>query len=384
MRIAILCADGLTGAEAVNGQSDYIQGLSTALAKKNNEVHVFAPSRHQASGYASKQGVHYHTIGMGWQRAPSLKELRGAILYYLKATEGVAGPFDVVHAFHPALLGALNDIKNYSRAKVFLTLPSRESLNGALASMPMEMEWRTEELLDAVFVSSASLRESAYWDLAIPDSKVCLEYPGIDSARYSRWVDQGKAKVKHKLNPLAPVIFYPGEMCPDLGPDLLLEAVFAVRGHRPNVGLVFGGDGPLLPYLRSRTRVLGMDDVVRFPGFMDEEALIELYNACDLICLPSRDGQLNVTVLRAWSAGKPVVISSSAAPEFFVNEEDGLVAQTDYLSLAQAIEAILSDPDLCGQISRRVWARANQDFSWDSVAGRILDKYREAGQEQNT
>jgi len=380
MRIAILCADGLTGAEAVNGQSDYINGLSTALARKKNEVHVFAPSKYQPSGYQFKDGVHHHTISIGWQRAPSLRDMRSAILYYLKATEGVAGPFEVAHAFHPALLGTLNDIQNRGRTKVFLTLPSRESLNGALASMPMEMEWRTEELLDAVFVSSASLKESAYWDLAVPDAKVYLVYPGVGAARYSHWVDQGRVKAKHKLNPLAPLVFYPGEICPNLGPDLLLEAVFAVREQRPDVGLLFAGDGPLLPYLKSRTRVLGMEDAVRFPGFIDEEALIELYNACDLICLPCRDGQVDGTVLRAWSAGKPVIVSPSAAPEFFTNELDGLVAQTDYLSLAQAISAILSDPGRSGQISRRVWARAQQDFSWDSVAGRILDKYGETSQ----
>src|SRR5439155_22928382 len=71
--------------------------------------------------------------------------------------------------------------------------------------------------------------------------------------------------------------------------------------------------------LARRAHELGVAHATRFPGYHNGGALVDLYKACDAVCLPSRNEPFGITVLEGWAAGKAVVASKNGGPDEFVS-----------------------------------------------------------------
>ena len=91
-----------------------------------------------------------------------------------------------------------------------------------------------------------------------------------------------------------------------------------------------------------RAYELGVADACRFLGYTPSAAKEELVNACDLMCVPSRNEPFGVVVLEAWDACKPVV--ATEAVSIIKNFEDGLLAYVQPQSIAWCINRLLSNP----------------------------------------
>ena len=87
--------------------------------------------------------------------------------------------------------------------------------------------------------------------------------------------------------------------------------------------------------LERRARELGVAHAVRFAGAIDANGdLSNLFKSTDAICVPSRNEPFGITVLEAWAAGKPVVVTNQGGPSEFVEHGvDGfLVYETRHRS----------------------------------------------------
>jgi len=154
----------------------------------------------------------------------------------------------------------------------------------------------------------------------------------------------------------------------------LLEAFSRVRGRHPAAALRIVGGGPELPALRARAAELGLGAAVTFLGELpDDEAVRREYLAADVFCLPSLQEGFGIVLLEAMAAGLPIVATRAAAiPEVVPDGEAGLlVPPSDPEALAEALDRLLSDPDLrrrLGEAGRRHVER----FDWKIVAGEFL------------
>ena len=105
-----------------------------------------------------------------------------------------------------------------------------------------------------------------------------------------------------------------------------------------------------------RARELGVADSCRFLGYTSSAEKEELVNACDLMCVPSRNEPFGVVVLEAWDACKPVV--ATEAVSIIKNFEDGLLAYVQPQSIAWCINRLLSNPEEMKRLAR---GRVQQD-----------------------
>ena len=87
-------------------------------------------------------------------------------------------------------------------------------------------------------------------------------------------------------------ILFSGKLVWRKGPDLLVEAAGRLRKEGVDVGLVFCGSGKMEAQLTKRCEKLKVPAV--FLGFVNQSGLSEIYHACDLFCLPSREGRHGV------------------------------------------------------------------------------------------
>lgn len=128
--------------------------------------------------------------------------------------------------------------------------------------------------------------------------------------------------------------------------------------------------------VREAARESGVADRIHFFGFVTDDDLLRLYNACDLFAFPSFYEGFGLPALEAMACGRAVVCSgTSALPEVV----DGAAILTDPDSvdeIARAMADVLLDTELRTRLERLGLRRAAL-FNWQNTAQRTLEVYRE-------
>lgn len=165
------------------------------------------------------------------------------------------------------------------------------------------------------------------------------------------------------------------------GFDLLLHAFRRVADDHPHIGLLIGGDGTARGALAQLAGDLGLADRVALPGTLSRAQVAWTMANATVFVLPSRVEPFGIVVLEALRAGRPVVVSSrGGAPEIVRHEREGLVADPfDTGALAAAMGRLLVDEGLGRRLSAAALERV-RDFSWDGIAARYRQIYRDAKQ----
>jgi glycosyltransferase involved in cell wall biosynthesis len=143
------------------------------------------------------------------------------------------------------------------------------------------------------------------------------------------------------------------------GVDYLLRAVALVEGVRLDVV----GDGPLRAGYERLAHELGIDERVRFHGFLPKPEVAERMRSADLFVLASRFENNPCVVLEAMASGLPVVATRVGGLPELIDQTSGILAEP-------------RDPD---DIARGIRAALEADFDRGAIAKRALERYgREA------
>jgi len=100
------------------------------------------------------------------------------------------------------------------------------------------------------------------------------------------------------------------------GVQYLIDAMRIVRNELPDLKLLIAGTGNLEKQLKEKVRKSNLSSYVSFLGAVKHEDLIDYYNICDLLILPSifdkygHTETLGMVILEAMSCGKPVIASN--------------------------------------------------------------------------
>jgi glycosyltransferase involved in cell wall biosynthesis len=220
------------------------------------------------------------------------------------------------------------------------------------------------------------MQDELMWIYNLPMDKVPIIPNGIMLGKMMRGLDAGRVKEKYGIHPLAPMVLFCGRMSIQKGPDLLVEAIPRILRNRSDVCFVFMGEGGMRADCERRARELGVENSCRFLGYTSSAEKQELVNACDLMCVPSRNEPFGVVVLEAWDACKPVV--ATEAVSIIKNFEDGLLAYVQPESIAWCINRLLSNPEEMRKLARAGCNRIDSEFSWDRIAKKTEDVYEQA------
>ena len=152
----------------------------------------------------------------------------------------------------------------------------------------------------------------------------------------------------------------------------------------PDVRLIIVGGGLEYASLKDRIRQKNLTHRVWLPGKIRNDALFQLYNECDVFCLPSieRTEAFGLVLLEAMFSGKPLVttkIPGSGVMEVNQQEITGLqvpVADTD--ALREAILYLKEQVDIRLKMGRAGRRRFTQNFHIQPVAETITQLYKDA------
>ena len=381
MRIGMLSWESLYSIK-VGGVAPHVSELSEALAKRGHEVHIFT-RRGDFESYDKINGVHYQRADVDEHGdiVDQMNRMCDALYHRFGAVQQLFGRFDVAHGhdWHPVL--ALTRIKNDYQLPFILTMHSTEwGRNGNRFGYGISEEISHREWLGCyeaakVIVTTRRMQDELMQIYSLPQEKISIIPNGIVVGKMRRGVDAGRIKEKYGIHPLAPVVLFCGRMSIQKGPDLLVEAIPHVLKTRPDVCFVFIGEGGMRSECEKRARDLGVADSCRFLGYTSSAEKQTLVNACDIMCVPSRNEPFGVVVLEAWDACKPVVATDAVS--IINNFQDGLLAYIQPESIAWCINRMISNPKEMKHLARAGLSRIESEFSWDHIAERTEELYEQ-------
>jgi len=384
MRIALLSWESLHSI-AVGGVAVHVTELAAALDRREHEIHVFTRQGQSQPGYDFIDGVHYHRcpFALTTNFIDEVNNMCRAFVDAVLGVEDTVGSFDVVHAHDWLASNAAIWVKEGRGRRAVLTMHSTEygrngnRFLGGQAARVQEHERHGTYCADRVITVSNQLKAETRWLYEVPDWKVQTIYNGVSTLQFDYAVDAGEVKRRYAIGPLDPMILFVGRMVVQKGPDILVRAMPSILRHYPHAKFVFVGDGHMKEDVCRIGHQLGVAHAMRVLGVVRGRELTNLFKACDVVAVPSRNEPFGIVILEGWSAHKPVVSTKRGGPaEFVWHEINGLHVDDTPESVAWGLETLIADHDRCRWMGRNGRATVDAAFGWDSIAEQTEMVYR--------
>ncbi|MEX0750866.1 MAG: glycosyltransferase family 4 protein [Dehalococcoidia bacterium] len=395
------------------GQGVYLANVTRALARRGHDVHVIsgppypllddAVTHHRLETHSFQRMMldrraffhdieplrHFAPLNF-YEFASTRFTLTSVMATYtlralveLRRIEARSGPFDIVHDNQSLGYGLLlmrrllgrrvvanvhHPLDVDMRTGVAHVASVREKVK-RIAWYPRQMQRIVARRLDALISgsnASAALIEDL-WSLA--DGSINTIYDGVDVERF-------RAGDPEERRP-GTVLFVGNAEDYNKGIVHLLRAMALLPpGANAHLYLVGGpaGEQRVAPDEIAR---LGIADRATIVGRVSDEELAGWYRRAQVLVSPSLYEGFGLPAAEAMACGTPVIASDAGAlPEVVAHLETGvIVPAASAAALAEAIGALLADPERCRRMGEAGRARVLDRFTWERHAGEVEALY---------
>ncbi|WP_048147934.1 glycosyltransferase family 4 protein [Palaeococcus ferrophilus] len=360
----------------VGGVASHMHDLALKLSEMGHEVTIVTNDR--VTGKEEELGAK----GIGLLKVPGVVSpiLEVNLTYGLKSTRELTPfleDFDVVHSHHaftPLSLKAVKAARNLEKASLLTTHSISFSHESRLwSALGLTIPLFSHYLRYPHKIIAVSKASKAFVS-HFTDTSVEVVPNGVDDKRFRP--SQGGEELKEELGIEGNVVLYVSRMSYRKGPHVLLNAFAGIE----DATLVMAGSGEMLPFLKAQARFLGVEDHVRFLGYVPDEMLPRLYDMADVFVLPSTTAEaFGIVVLEAMASGVPVIATDvGGIPEIVRESESGLlVPPGNELELRKAIERLLKNEELREFYGKNGRRTVEERYSWDVVARQVEERYLE-------
>ena len=227
-----------------------------------------------------------------------------------------------------------------------------------------------------VIAVSQSTRDYLVEHERMPPDRVTTIHNGIDLDEFRpRRELRAAARQKLALPADAFIIAGIGRLSYQKNFSLFIDVAAAVLAQRPGAYFVIAGTGPEDRQLRDRATRLGIDQRLRFLGYVGD--MPGLYPAVDALLLTSRYEGLPITILEAMATGTAIVSSKlDGVAEIMCDGEDGaLVAASDVDGFVTQLCELIDRPDIVASRATAALNKVKAGFSAQSVARAVEEVY---------
>jgi len=247
---------------------------------------------------------------------------------------------------------------------------------------------------DAVVVYGTHVKRFLV-DEGVAPERIFVTTHAVDNSRYARPVtphEIGTLKASLGVTKDQQIILYLGRLEDCKGLEYLIEAFAAL--DRPRAVLVLAGAGSLRDALESLVRAKGLEERVRFAGYVPIEESIRYYASAWAYVLPSVTTPSSkecwgLVVNEAFNQGVPVIATTAvgaAAGGLVRNGENGFVVEErNAAALRDAIDRVLSSKELrefLSQNARALVATWTQESMVDQFEAAIRYARNRAGRKE--
>lgn len=235
---------------------------------------------------------------------------------------------------------------------------------------------QTIRMADLLVTTSEDLKRRAI-EKNFPRNAVAIPQ-GIDTKIFNTKVS-GKV-VREKLGWIDnPIVMATARLIERKGVAYVVDAFAHVLRRIPETRLMIAGDGPERARLEAKVRTLGLSRTVTFLGIVPYREVPAYYAACNVfVHIPTYEAMPHV-IYEAMATGKPVVASRvGGITEVIEDGEDGLLVEPrNSDETAEAIMKLIQKRRLANRIGEAALEKIERRYTWDIIAGRYLNLYRE-------
>lgn len=237
------------------------------------------------------------------------------------------------------------------------------------------IEQRTYNRCDRFIVLSKAFGNILHQQYQIPWDKIRVIPGGVDTQKFQPNLSRQEARAKLGWVQDRQIIFTSRRLVHRVGIDKLLNAIAAIKSRNRDIWLAIGGRGPLEEALKKQASELGLDNHVRFIGFLPDEDLPVAYQAADFGIMPSQSFEgFGLALVESLACGTPVICTPvGGMPEILQPFSPDLISSSsEETAIAQTLEQALQGRI---QIPSREDCRnyTNSNFDWDKIALQVRD-----------
>jgi glycosyltransferase involved in cell wall biosynthesis len=201
-------------------------------------------------------------------------------------------------------------------------------------------------------------------------------HPGESSPRTDESSPRAD-KSSPRTDESSPYYLYVGNITPRKNVATLVRALDILKRRGAAIPLVVAGQpGAAHDEVSALVRSLGLENLVRFTGYVSDEELRALYLSCTAVVHPALYEGFGLTPLEAMALGRPVLAANAGSLPEVIGDAGILLPPTDADAWADAMERVLS-PTLSEGLTVRGLRRA-AEFSWERCARETVEVYEAA------
>jgi glycosyltransferase involved in cell wall biosynthesis len=292
------------------------------------------------------------------------------INHYAVVAEKLAGEidFDVIHVHDWMCFRAGMAAKRISGKPLVVHVHSTEFDRSGRSVNPTICLIEKEGLqaADKIIAVSRLTRSIVIGKYNIDPKKVTTVYNAVEPVRQ----EVAKASSEFVVDK---VVTFLGRITMQKGPEYFVEAASLVLQKMKNVRFVMAGKGDLLNEMKQQAASLNISGYFRFPGFIADSGIAELFHSSDVFVMPSVSEPFGIVALEAMQVGIPVVISNqSGVAEVVKNAVK--VDYWDTWAMADAIYAILINREYGLRLGEKGKREADR-LIWKNAATKVSKIY---------
>jgi L-malate glycosyltransferase len=359
----------------IGGVEKRIWELAIRLTGKGHEVHIFGPKNWQGYDLIQQEGVYLHGICKTSEKrfVDGRRSIGWTIYFALKLFRPLMRErFDII------------DCQNFPYFSCFSA-----KIVSIVRRTPLVITWIevwgdywSEYLGKKGILGKLVEKMTVYLSrdmIAISETtKRQLLHIGVGKGIVTAipiGVDLEKIRFVEPSSQVSDIIFA-GRLIKEKHVDILLEAVSELKTQYPGVKAVIIGEGPENHALQQLAVDLGLQDNVRFVGFLERtEDLIACMKSSKVFVFPSVREGFGIVVVEANACGLPVIVIDhprNAACDLVVNGNSGYKCQLSADDIAAKISLFLAGQD---QDSRAKCIENSLNYDWTKIIASVESVY---------
>jgi len=228
------------------------------------------------------------------------------------------------------------------------------------------------ENADLIIAISEKTKQDIIEFYQIAPEKIKVVYQTCDDSFKQQTEEEFKSSVRQKYNLPEKYILNVGTIEPRKNLLLLVQAMETVQPDHQLV--VVGKSKAYAQLVRSEIKKLGLEDRVIFLKDIPFTDLPAIYQMASVFVYPSFYEGFGIPIIEALYGSIPVVAATGSCLEEAGGPASIYIDPNDAIALANAINSILSRPDLAAEMKEKGLAYVQQ-FNTAQVAAELMDCY---------
>jgi glycosyltransferase involved in cell wall biosynthesis len=256
--------------------------------------------------------------------------------------------------------------------------------SGFWRSLHFQLTRRVLRGAERIFAVSNFTKSEIEKVFEIPSDRIEVVYNAIDERfLHGHASAADREMIAQRYQVTYPFLLYTGRVSPHKNVVRMIEAFSALKTELqrdqvfPDLKLIIIGDDLSgNPDLRRTVVRSGVQNDVRFLGFVPIDVLRIFYDVAKIFVFPSLYEGFGLPPLEAMAHGTPVVTSNVSSLPEVVGSAAVLVNPENVFEIMRALHRVLIDQSLRSRMKELGYQQVTK-FSWQTSVRRILEVYRD-------